>query len=180
MYRTRAQHLAAPTGFYTPQPCGRTYDQFRSGYTYKDAYDMLAYGAKEEGVYRTIGRSTVMRALSKLKKEAFDLYTQDCDWQQAQREEAEPAAAPAEPRRRIEECVRVCRTRSKPCGRSCVTKKLVCRKGPSPDVCSVDEFQLPLPHVEPAGREGEYAEAGDTSFDPGMFGLRGALWPSRR
>lgn len=76
--------------FYPPQPCGKSYEDFRVGFTYKDAYDQVAFGRpQEEGTYRTIGQSTVLRQLGRMKRDAYDRYREDCEAQaEYEREQA--------------------------------------------------------------------------------------------
>ena len=75
--------------FYPPQPCGKSYEDFKASVTYKQAYDEVAFGSKQEGTYRTIGRSTVLRHLAKKKAEAYVRYIADCEAQfEYEREQA--------------------------------------------------------------------------------------------
>lgn len=85
-----ARTKATSFEFYPPQPCGKSYEDFKVGFTYKDAYDQVAFGRpQEEGTYRTIGRSTVLRQLASMKRDAYDRYRADCEAQaEYEREQA--------------------------------------------------------------------------------------------
>jgi len=110
---------------FPPQPCGLSYKDFKSGWTFKQAYEHVAYG-RGEGP-RTITQRTVLREMNALKRAEYDRYQQSCD--------ATPRA------KRASDCDRICRTKSKPCGKSCVSKAKTCRKTATDRVCSVDDFQ---------------------------------------
>ena len=61
---------------YPAQPCGLPYRDFKSGWLYKDAYEHVAYG-RGEGP-RTITQRTVLRQMSRLKKDEYQRYKDDC------------------------------------------------------------------------------------------------------
>jgi hypothetical protein len=114
---------------YPAQPCGLSYKDFRGGWAFRDAYEHVAW-ARGEGP-RTITQRTVLRELAKLKKLEYERYLEAC-------------AATSSSSRKSSDCDRICRIKSQPCGRGCVSKKKTCRKPVAPRVCSIDEFQMPL------------------------------------
>jgi len=61
---------------YPPQPCGLPYKEFKSGWTYRDAYEHVAWG-RGEGP-RTVTQRTVLREMAKLKKDEYQRYKDDC------------------------------------------------------------------------------------------------------
>lgn len=126
MAQKRKKQIGYPSG----QPCGLDYKSFRSGWTFKDAYEHVAYG-RGEG-YRTITPNVVRRELSRLKKLEFERYNEDCG-----------RYAPPE-HIRSSDCTRICRERSNPCGKGCVSKRKTCRRPVERGVCSISDFQMPL------------------------------------
>lgn len=111
---------------FPPQPCGLSYKDFRAGWKYRDAYEMVAYG-RGEGP-RTITPRTVQRELRKLKQAEYERYLESCAY--------------GTQKKRSSDCDKICRVKSNPCGRGCVSKKLVCRKPAAERVCSIDDFQV--------------------------------------
>jgi len=61
---------------YPPQPCGLPYKEFRSGWSFRDAYEHVAWARGDEP--RTVTQRTVVRELAKLKRAEFQRYQDDC------------------------------------------------------------------------------------------------------
>ena len=141
--------LGAGLGWLWPlQDCGKPYDKFRAGFTFKDAYDWLAYRKNEQGQSFRPSQRRIVGAMAHLKREAFEQYQQGCAQQDAGGPPAKTWAS----------CDRVCKVKSQPCGRACISKKRKCKKLP-PDVrsCSIEEFQTSLPFESIAAREADDA-----------------------
>lgn len=145
------------------QPCGLSYKDFRSGWTYADAYEHVAYG-RGEGP-RTITQRTVLRELNALKRAEFERYQANCD-----------ASAPSH--KRSSDCDRVCRVKSKPCGKSCISKARSCRKPVADRVCSIDDFQSSFDFDKKSAPEYDSSEFLDGLRGP-VAGARGSR-PRRR
>jgi len=130
------------------QDCGKPYDKFRAGFTFKDAYDWLAYRKNEQGQSFRPSQRRIVGAMAHLKREAFEQYQQGCAQQDAGGPPAKTWAS----------CDRVCKVKSQPCGRACISKKRKCKKLP-PDArsCSIEEFQTSLPFESIAAREADDA-----------------------
>lgn len=62
---------------YPPQPCGLPYEKFRSGWTFANAYEHVAWG-RGDGP-RTITKKTVLREMGKLKREEWQRYRTECE-----------------------------------------------------------------------------------------------------
>lgn len=146
------------------QPCGLPYDKFRSGLTFKDAYEWLAYRQNEQGQSFRPSQRRIVGAMAKLKREMFSQYEKGCE---VERGGGKPSKTWAD-------CKRVCKTKSKPCGKSCVSKKRNCKKlPPAAGVCSINDFQENLSFDQAAAQHWEEQRAagaampdeGDTSFD---------------
>lgn len=121
---------------YPPQPCGLPYEKFRAGITYRDAYEALAYRKNDRGETFKPSSKRIVSLMAKMKRQHFERYQEDC------------AAAP-KPRRAITDCTKVCSVKTNPCGRSCVSRKFICRKPPAETICSIDEFQASFDFMEP-------------------------------
>ena len=76
MAKARARRSRRRGLGYPPQPCGLSYKDFRGGWTYADAYEMVAYGRGDTP--RTVTQNVVRRMLSKLKRDEYDRYNDDC------------------------------------------------------------------------------------------------------
>lgn len=146
------------------QPCGLPYDKFRSGLTFKDAYEWLAYRTNERGESFRPSQKRIVGAMAKLKREMFSQYTKGCE---VERGGGKPSKTWAD-------CRRVCKVKSKPCGKSCITKTRNCKKlPPAAGVCSINDFQENLSFDQAAEQHWEeqraagvaMPDAGDTSFD---------------
>jgi len=61
---------------YPAQACDLAYPKFKSGWTYQDAYEQVAWGRGDAP--RTITRRVVLRQLAKLKRDEFTRYQKDC------------------------------------------------------------------------------------------------------
>jgi hypothetical protein len=66
----RLSELAYPT-----QPCGLTYDDFRSGWKYGDAYEHIAFRPESKGT----SQRAVLRAMRELKQAEYERYLDDCE-----------------------------------------------------------------------------------------------------
>ena len=104
---------------YPPQGCNLNYDKFRSGWTFKEAYEHLAYRRDDNGRSFSPSKKRIIGEMAKLKREEYERYLEDC--QSATKTE----------------CRRMCRL-SKACGRTCVSKRLNCHKPADPAVCQVE------------------------------------------
>jgi hypothetical protein len=148
---------------YPPQPCGLSYKDFRAGWAFRDADEHVAW-ARGEGP-RTITQRTVLRELAKLKRLEYERYQDDCSL--GSRRGASSA-------KKYTDCDKICRAKSQPCGRGCITKKKTCRKPVAERICSIDEFQLPI-DWDPAPRY----EASEFA-DDWLSGLRRAKRKRKR
>lgn len=144
------------------QPCGLPYEKFRSGLKFADAYEWLAYRTNERGESFRPSQKRIVSAMAQLKREMYEQYQKGCAIEQGG----------GKPSKTWADCRRVCKTKSRPCGKTCVSKKRNCRKPPLPDVCSIEEFQVNLPLEQAAAEQWEerrageaMPEEGDTSFD---------------
>lgn len=79
---------------YPSQDCGKSYEDFRSGWTFKEAYEHVAY--QQRDTPRTITRNVVARELGKLKRSEYERYLADCEGQAIyeQAEAVRPEAPP--------------------------------------------------------------------------------------
>jgi len=60
---------------YPQQPCGLSYEQFRSGWRYADAYEFIAFRPESKGV----SQKAVLREMGKLKRAEFERYRDECE-----------------------------------------------------------------------------------------------------
>lgn len=63
---------------YPPQPCGLPYDKFRSGWSFREAYEALAYRKDAQGRTFAPSQGRIKGALSKLKRQEFERYQAEC------------------------------------------------------------------------------------------------------
>lgn len=146
------------------QPCGLPYEKFRSGLHFRDAYEWLAFRQNEQGQSFRPSQKRIVSAMAHLKREMYDQYTKGCA--------IERGGGPSS--KTWADCRRVCKTKSKACGKSCVSKKRNCKKlPPAAGVCSIEDFQQNLSLEQAAAEQweehrasgGALPEEGDTSFD---------------
>lgn len=146
------------------QPCGKPYAKFRSGTTFAEAYEWLAYRANERGETFRPSKKRIINAMAQIKRSMFEIYTKSCAVEQGGGPKARTWA----------DCRKVCKVRSNACGKSCVSKKKKCKKLPPADgICNVTDYQTNLDLEQAAADRwdehraagGALPEDGDTSFD---------------
>jgi len=158
-----APRLTRGLGWLWPaQDCGKSYKDFRSGIRFSDAYEWLAWRANERGETFRPSQKRIVSAMAAMKRSMYDEYIKGC--------EIERGGGPSP--KDWSSCRRVCRIKSRPCGKACVSKKKSCRKTPAADMCAITDFQQALP-IEQASADaweeqrarGGMLDEGDTSFD---------------
>ncbi len=130
---------------YPSQPCGLDYARFRSGWTFKDAYDMVAFRGEDSP--KGVSQRMVLRQLRKLKQDEYERYLEDCA----------VTSQGAKPSKRVGDCSKICTGKGKPCGRTCIRRQARCRR-PSTTACALSEVQLAIdfsaaPTVDAEGDE---------------------------
>ena len=67
-----------PSGRLCPE-CGIDYDDFRTGLTYQDVYDMLWRGSEDSSQWRYKRRGTILGKWYQIKKEMWENHTENCN-----------------------------------------------------------------------------------------------------
>jgi hypothetical protein len=146
---------------YPPQSsCNLAYEDFRGGWTFKEAYDHLAFRKNADDRSFKPSTKAIRSEMARLKRVEYERYLADCAEQATYESDLEPEPvygwAPGEmpifdffaPRDEDElpedeplsTCTRTCR-RGKPCGATCIARRTACHRATA-TTCDADRFAV--------------------------------------